>query len=130
MRSRATRKRPEYAVSRGQDMVLVTIAVQIRLQTRRFFCDNDTCPRRIFTERIPTVVPPYARRTSRLAPWLTPVAFALGGSPVPDSSDTGAVGSAARRQTLWRLIRSFRVAEAPTPRILSVDDFAFRKGRT
>src|SRR5947209_13867302 len=57
------------------------IVVQIRLQTRRFFCDNDTCQRRIFTERVPTVAPPYARRPTRLAIWLTHVAFALGGLP-------------------------------------------------
>lgn len=104
------------------------IAVQIRLQTRRLFCENDTCQRRIFTERVPAVAAPYARRTTRLASWLTHVAFALGG--LPGSRLLGHGGCTISRQTLLRLIRSFEVADAPTPRVRSIDDFAFRKGRT
>src|SRR5690349_18453777 len=56
-------------------------AVQIRLQARRFFCDNRACERHIFTERIPTIAAPYARRTNRLTAWFAQVAFALGGVP-------------------------------------------------
>ncbi|HLI57315.1 MAG TPA: ISL3 family transposase [Actinomycetota bacterium] len=104
------------------------ITVQIRLQTRRFFCDNDACQRRIFTERVPAVAAPYARRTTRLAEWLTHVAFALGGLPGARLLRHG--GCAVSRQTLLRLIHAFPGVAAPTPRVLSVDDFAFRKGRT
>jgi transposase len=39
------------------------IAVRLRLHTRRFFCSSLTCSRRIFTERLPATVAPYARRT-------------------------------------------------------------------
>src|ERR671925_1992990 len=37
-----------------------------RLRVRKFFCRNVTCPRRIFTERLPGVASPWARRTLRL----------------------------------------------------------------
>lgn len=104
------------------------VAAQIRLQTRRFFCDNDACQHRIFTERLPVVAAPYARRTTRLATWLTHVAFALGG--LPGARLLGRGGCTISRQTLLRLIRSFPIADAPTPRVLSLDDFAFRIGRT
>lgn len=104
------------------------LAVQIRLQARRFFCDNRACERRIFTERIPTVAAPYARRTTRLAAWFTQVAFALGG--VPGARLLRPSGCAISRQTLLRQIRSFPVAAGPTPTVLSVDDCALRKGRT
>jgi transposase len=104
------------------------IAVQIRLQTRRFFCDNDACQRRIFTERVPAVAAPYARRTVRLATWLTQVAFAVGGLPGARLLRHG--GCTTSRQTLLRLIHSFSVKSTPTPRVLSIDDFAFRRGRT
>jgi transposase len=36
------------------------LPVRLRLQARRFFCDSPTCPQRIFTERLPGVVAPYA----------------------------------------------------------------------
>jgi len=104
------------------------LAVQMRLQAHRFFCDNRACEQRIFTERIPTVAAPYARRTNRLAAWFTQVAFALGG--IPGARLLRHSGCAISRQTLLRQIRSFPVASGPTPTVLSVDDFALRKGRT
>ena len=54
-------------------------AVRLEVHTRRFFCLNLTCPRQIFTERLPNVVAPYARRTNRLTDVLTLIGFALGG---------------------------------------------------
>src|SRR3954452_19345952 len=52
--------------------------VRLELGVRKLFCDNPDCGRRIFTERLPGVVAPWARRTLRLGKRLTTVA--LGGS--------------------------------------------------
>ncbi|MGE0884283.1 MAG: transposase family protein [Blastocatellales bacterium] len=41
------------------------IAVRICLQVRKFFCRNVECQQRIFCERLPKVVDPYAHRTKR-----------------------------------------------------------------
>jgi len=109
------------------------LAVQVRLQAHRFFCDNRACEQRIFTERIPTGAAPYARRTNRLAAWCTQVAFALGGVPgarLLRHSGCALSRQTLLRQTLLRQIRSFPVASGPTPTVLWVDDCAFRKGRT
>src|SRR5690242_11966808 len=38
-----------------------TVAVTLRV--RRFLCRSPDCPQRLFTERLPGVVGPYARRT-------------------------------------------------------------------
>jgi len=54
-------------------------AVRLELHVRRFFCQNQECRRQIFTERVPSVVAPYARRTTRLTDLLTLIGFALGG---------------------------------------------------
>lgn len=54
--------------------------VRLELGVRKLFCDNPDCGRRIFTERLPGVVAPWARRTLRLGKRLTTVAVALGGS--------------------------------------------------
>src|SRR5882724_9457658 len=55
------------------------VAVRLELHVRRFFCVNPECKRQIFTERLPTVVEPYARRTTRLTDVFILIGFALGG---------------------------------------------------
>src|SRR3712207_9138700 len=40
--------------------------VRLILCVRRFFCKVPSCARRIFTERLPAVVAPWARTTARL----------------------------------------------------------------
>ena len=53
--------------------------VRLHLRVRKFFCDQPTCPCQIFTERLPTVAAPWARRTLRLAQRLRACGLALGG---------------------------------------------------
>jgi len=53
-------------------------AVRLELHVRRFFCQNQECMRQIFTERLPSVVAPYARRTMRLTELFTLIGFADG----------------------------------------------------
>lgn len=103
-------------------------AMRLCLHVRRFFCDNPGCQRRIFAERLPQVVAHYARRTFRLTEVLTVVGFALGGEAgkrlladlsIPCSPDT-----------LLRLIQAAPDKEYPTPQILGVDDWSWRRGHT
>lgn len=101
-------------------------AVRLHLVVRKFFCRTPDCPRRIFTERLPTVVAPYARRTTRLAEVLGLLAFALGGEA--GARLVAPLGMAVRPATLLRLIRRRTLAERPTPLALGVDDWALRKG--
>lgn len=103
-------------------------AVKLELHTRRFFCLNLACTRQILTERLPSVVAPYARRTTRLADVLTLVAFALGGE-AGKRLVTG-MGLATSPDTLLRLIRAAPENEYPTPRILGVDDWRWKRGHT
>src|SRR5215211_6201591 len=49
------------------DLPWAGLRVRYVLQVRRFFCDNPTCPRRIFAERFGPALRSYARRTTRLA---------------------------------------------------------------
>ena len=53
--------------------------MRLELHVRRFFCQNQECKRQIFTERLPEVVAPSARRTTRLCDLLTLIGFAMGG---------------------------------------------------
>src|SRR5258708_3428892 len=61
------------------DLPWMGCAVRLELHVRRFFCTNPECARWIFTERLPTVVAPSARRTTRLSDVFTLIGFALGG---------------------------------------------------
>jgi len=110
------------------DLPINGMCVTLRLLVRRFFCVNPRCPSRTFAERFPTLVAPFARRTRKLNDWLTQVAFALGG-------EAGArllhhLGVNICGDTLLARIRAFTIAAPPSLRIVSVDDFAFRRGRT
>src|SRR5215212_4971859 len=103
------------------------IPVTLRLRVRRFFCDEPACERVIFAERLPGVVEHYARRTGRLGDLFTHVSFALGGEA--GARLLGELGVTVSGDTLLRHIRSLDLGEIETPRVLSVDDFAFRRGR-
>ena len=46
--------------------------MRLQLHTRKFFCRNPRCQRSIFTERLPQLVHPYARRTEQsYIDWVT-----------------------------------------------------------
>ncbi len=49
------------------DLPWADYRVCVQLRVRKWFCQNPHCVRRIFTERLPTVAAPWARRTLRLA---------------------------------------------------------------
>jgi transposase len=103
------------------------IPVTVRLRVRRFFCDHKDCNRAIFAERLPGLAAHYGRRTERLESWFTHVSFALGGEAGSRLlKDLGVVVSG---ETLLNHIRSMRLPNHQTPRVLSVDDFAFRRGK-
>jgi transposase len=61
------------------DVPWCSVTLRLDLSVRRFFCDQPGCVRTIFTERLPEVVAPYARRTRRLADWFTLIGLILGG---------------------------------------------------
>ena len=110
------------------DLPWMSCAVRLQLHIRRFFCTNGECTRQIFTERLPTVVAPYARRTSRLADVFTLIGFALGGEA--GKRLMAGMGLSTSPDTLLRLVRTQEDQQVPTPRILGVDDFSFCKRKS
>ena len=123
----ATRIHSRY-VREVADLPWMGCAVHLELHVRRFFCSNPECVRQVFTERLPTVVAPYARRTTRLTDVLTLIGFALGGEA--GKRLVAGMGLATSPDTLLRLIHTAAEQPVPTPRVLGVDDFAFRRRRT
>lgn len=103
------------------------VAVRLELRTRRFRCKNSLCTKRIFCERLPRVVAHYGRRTMRLDDALRLIGFLLGGEAGARAAARLAI--AASPDTLLRRVRRDTPLCSPTPRVLGVDDFAFRRGQ-
>ena len=61
------------------DLPWAQYRVCLQLRVRKWFCRNRRCCRRIFTERLPPIATPWARRTLRLAQRLLALGVALGG---------------------------------------------------
>jgi len=101
--------------------------VQLRLEGRRFRCTNRRCPRQTFRERLPQLALPYRRRTRALSGVLEAIGFALGGQP--GARLARRCQMPVSRMTILRLVRAAPTPPAPTPRVLGVDDWAFRRGR-
>jgi transposase len=100
--------------------------VHVYLQVRRFRCATRGCPRTTFAECYPTLTRAYARRTLRQAEALTEIAFALGGKAGAQLAKRQSMPTS--RDTLLRLIRSTPLPTQKTPRVLGLDDFAWKKG--
>jgi transposase len=100
--------------------------VELQVRVRRFRCATADCRRRIFAERLAAVVPPKARGTVRLRQAQQQIGLALGGEP--GSRLAGRLAMPVSGDTLLRLIRASGIAIAPPPRIIGVDDWAWRRG--
>ena len=107
------------------DLPWAAYHVRLQLRVRKWFCGNRRCGRRIFTERLPTIAAPWARRTLRLAQRLIALGIALGGKAGVQLGHVWDV--VVSRNTLLRLLRKQPAPSFPPPRVLGVDDFALRK---
>jgi len=100
--------------------------VELHVAARRFRCSVVTCRRTIFTERLPEVAMPKARRTPRLAQAQRDIGLALGGEP--GSRLARRLAMPLSGDTLLRLIRAATIAAYPPPRVVGVDEWAWRRG--
>ena len=102
------------------------VRVTLKLSVRRFFCRNASCERRIFCERLDHVLTPYARQTLRLVETLQAIGFGLGGEAGTRTARLLGISSSA--DTLLRRVRQSRIPAVEAPRVIGVDDWAYRKG--
>lgn len=101
-------------------------AVRVQLRVRKLFCDHPTCPRQIFTERLPTVAAPWARRTLRLAQLLRAYGVALGGEA--GARLVARLGLRTSPATLLRLVQAAPIPSTAAPQRIGVDEWAWRRG--
>ncbi|MFE7302670.1 ISL3 family transposase [Streptomyces sp. NPDC057579] len=125
---RARARRVHSSYERGlAERPLTGRQLQVGLRVRRFFCDRSSCKRKTFVEQVSGLSERYRRSSIGTKQWLHAVAVELGGR----------AGERLCRQLRLSAGRSklLDLLEAPagperSPRVLGVDEFAFRKGCT
>ncbi len=109
------------------DLPVSHTVVVLRLRVRRFFCRIPSCPRRIFTERLPELVAPHGRWSQGLRGAVQQIGFALGGEAGARLAQV--LGMRTSPDTLLNLIRATPLPATGDVRLLGLDEWAWRKGR-
>jgi excisionase family DNA binding protein len=102
--------------------------VQLILHVRKFFCDTTDCARKIFAERLPQLVAPWAHMTTRLCQAVQAIGLATCGR-------LGArlayrLGITTSWMTLVRRVMALPTKPTEQVYCLGIDDFSFLRGRT
>jgi transposase len=100
--------------------------VRIYLWVRRFFCRAAGCHCRIFTQRLPNVVTPYARQTNRHRKAVLAIGYALGGEA--GRRLAAQLGVCSSADTILHVVRQSEDKAINDVKVLGVDDWAWRRG--
>jgi transposase len=109
-----------------QDLPCSGKAVRLHLTLKRFRCGNTTCPRTTFAEPLPDLVGRRKQRTDRCGMIQQVVGLALGGEA--GTRVAAQLQIAISPDTLLRWVRHLPPPVIFPPRVLGVDDWAWRKG--
>lgn len=110
------------------DLPVAGRRVVIDISVRRFRCIGSDCRTKIFAERLgPDLAVAYGRRTARLDCIVHHLGLALGGRPA--ASFARRLMVPASRDTMLRTVRRRAVRPVEHPRVIGIDDWAFRRGQ-
>ena len=100
--------------------------VVLRLKVRKFFCRTPSCPRKVFAERLPELVRPWARVSNRLLEELK--AIGLAASAEVSERLVPRLGMQVKAPTLLRYLRTIPPPPDAPMHAVGIDDFALRRG--
>jgi len=109
-----------------QDLPCSGRSVRVRLTVRRFRCGVADCPRRTFVEQVDGITRSHGPRVQRLEAVLDAFGVALGGRA--GARLARRAGMPVSGATLLRLAQRGASGVATAPRVLGVDDWAWRRG--
>ena len=98
---------------------------KLKLQVHKFFCENIDCSRKIFTERFKEQLNAYSRRFERLNDLISAMGLELGGNVAHRIGKLCYVKISA--STILRLVIKCPTPAIQLPKIIGVDDWAFKK---
>ncbi len=99
--------------------------VLLALTVRKFYCRNAYCSRKVFAERFPDFVEPWARMTIRHCQQITSIGLATCGKG--GTRLAARLGIHTTRQTILRRIMDLPDSSAGVILFLGIDDFSFRR---
>ena len=100
--------------------------VIIELRIRRLACLVPSCPQRTFREQVPALARRWARRTHQLTATVADLAVTLAGRA--GAAVLTRLGVRMSRSTVLRTLMAVPIPDRAVPAVLSVDDFALRRG--
>src|SRR6266705_5546548 len=103
-------------------------SIVLRLGVRKFFCRTAICQRKVFAERLPDLVQPWARISNRLLEELK--AIGLAASAEVSERLAPRLGMNVKAPTLLRYLRTIPPPPKTNVTVLGIDDFALRRGNT
>ena len=101
--------------------------VVVELRVRRLVCSTPSCRQRTFREQVPALTQRWARRTSQLTALIGDLAVVVAGRA--GAAVLSRLGVRISRTTVLRVLMALPPPAGPVPAVLSVDDFALRRGR-
>ncbi|MFA1674593.1 ISL3 family transposase, partial [Rhizobium mongolense] len=122
-----SRSRHGWSYRRLQDLPIQGNAVTVKLQLRRWRCTYRQCRRQTFTDRVPAIASPYARRTTRVAEMVGLLGHSTGGRP--GERLMRRLGMSISDDTILRHLKrnAARIDDDPPARIVGIDDWSWRK---
>jgi transposase len=96
--------------------------VKLILYVRKFFCDTAECVRKVFAERLPDLVAPWAQMTTRLTQALQTIGLATCGRL--GARLASHLGITTSWMTIVRRVMALPTAQAEHVECLGIDDFA------
>jgi hypothetical protein len=96
--------------------------VLLALTVRKFSCRNAYCPRKVFAERFPAFVDPWARMTIRHGEQITSIGLATCGKG--GTRLAARLGMQTTRQTILRRIMDLPDSSTGVILFLGIDDFS------
>jgi len=101
--------------------------VQLLLTVRKFSCRNSYCERKVFAERLPTFVEPWARMTIRYCQQITSIGLATCGKGGARLATR--LGIQTSRDTILRRVMDLPNQPPGSILYLGIDDWSFRRGK-
>lgn len=98
--------------------------VRFLLSVRKFFCDEPTCPRKIFTERLTPFIEPWARVTLRLFQSVQTPGLATGGRLGVHVTDRLSIQTS--KTTILRRIMALPTKPVGQVPHIGIDDFSLQ----
>ncbi len=110
------------------DLPISGKTVRLYIRTRKFFCPHDSCPRKVFAERFGSCLKPWQRRLERSNEQIKAIGLSCGSKPGSRLCQLTSLPVSA--STVLRVTKKTVLPQVVTPKVLGVDDFAFKKGHT